>query len=60
MSDKADMKNERALKDLIRKELVSRTNRRFLSRMSAFKPENEMPEQFNVLLNQLDRAERAR
>ena len=57
---KANMKRERALPDVIRKELGSDTNRRFLARMPAFRPESGMPERLSRLLGELDDIENAR
>jgi len=54
-----DMNNNRPLTDVVRREFGSHTNRRFLAKMSAFKPEADVPDQFNVLLNRLDEAERS-
>lgn len=58
--EKADMKKEKALTDVIRKEMTSNTNRRFLARMPAFRPDAELPERLTMLLGKLDRAERTR
>ena len=58
--EKADMRKERALTDLIRKELGSETNRRFLARVPAFRADAELPERLCALLGELDRAEGAR
>ena len=55
--EKADMKRKKSLTDLVREELGSDTNRRFLGRMQAFKLELDMPEQFRALLGELDQAE---
>ncbi len=54
-----DMKKNRPLTDVIRREFGTNANRRFLARMSAFKPETEVPDQFRALLNRLDNAERS-
>lgn len=56
----ANGRSERALREIIRKELGSETNRRFLTRMSAFQPDREMPDNFGSLLGELDRAEQKR
>ena len=58
--EKADMKKERALTDVVRREMASDTNRRFLARMPVFRPEADLPERLTMLLGALDRAERAR
>jgi hypothetical protein len=56
-TQKAEMKKERQVTDLIRNELASETNRRFLTRMNAFKLEAGVPDQLMLLLRELDRAE---
>ena len=58
--EKAIMKRKGSLKDVIRNEIGSDTNRRFLGRMQAFKLDAEMPDQFKLLLGELDRRESAR
>ncbi|MEO3386877.1 hypothetical protein [Mesorhizobium sp. CAU 1741] len=58
--EKASMKRKGSLKDLVRKELGSDTNRRFLGRMKAFKLDGDIPDQFKSLLGELDQAENAR
>ena len=58
MSEQKNIRSgEKALSDLIRKELVSESNRRLLDRIPDFKPDAELPEHFRNLLGQLDRAE---
>ena len=57
---KANPKREDALDQLIRKEIGSANNRRLLGRMPAFKVDADMPDQFNDLLAELDRAENGR
>jgi hypothetical protein len=42
---------------LIRKELRREANKRFLRRMPAFQAEQDIPEEFRLLLSQLDSAE---
>ena len=58
--EKADMKRKESLTNLVRNELGSDTNRRFLGRMQAFKLEVDMPEKFKALLGELERAESQR
>lgn len=58
--EKADMKRKESLTDLVRNQLGSDTNRRFLGRMQAFKLEVDMPEKFNALLGELEQAESRR
>ena len=53
------MNEDRPLTDVIRGELGSSTNRRFLARMKAFRLEADMPDQFGSLLARLDSAERS-
>lgn len=53
-------KRDPALREVIRKELCTETNRRFLSRMPAFRPEREVPDMFASLLGELDLAESGR
>jgi hypothetical protein len=61
MSDeKANKKMDAALTDVIRKELASDTNRRFLKRMKAFRAEPELPSHLLDLLGALERTERTR
>ncbi|MBX9463831.1 MAG: hypothetical protein KL840_12895 [Aquamicrobium sp.] len=57
---KANTTREEALDQLIRKEIGSANNRRFLARMPAFKLDADMPDHFNDLLAELDRAENGR
>lgn len=57
---KANMKREGGLDELIRKEIGSANNRRFLTRMPAFKVDADMPERLGELLAELDRAETGR
>lgn len=57
---KANTMREDALDQLIRKEIGSANNRRFLARMPAFKLDADMPDHFNDLLAELDRAENGR
>ena len=45
------------LSELIRREIGSETNRRFLARMPAFRPVAELPENLRTLLEELDCAE---
>lgn len=57
MTTRPGMNGERKLSELIRRELASESNRGFLARMPAFRPDAELPEELRVLLSQLDRAE---
>lgn len=57
---KANLKREEALDELIRKEIASSNNRRFLTRMPAFKVDADMPERLSKLLAELDKAEAGR
>jgi hypothetical protein len=50
------VERERDLPDVIRKELGSETSRRFLGRMSAFKPQHTLPDHLIYLLGELDQA----
>ena len=50
------VERERELPDVIRKELGSETNRRFLGRMSAFKPQHTLPDHLVSLLGELYQA----
>ena len=54
---KAGSNRRKALPELIRKEIGSETNRRFLARMPAFKPDTALPDELRLLLGELDRAE---
>ena len=56
---KASTKRKRALPELIRKEIGSDANGRYLARMPAFRPEAELPGGLQKLLGELERAERA-
>lgn len=56
---KANMKREEGLDKLIRKQIGSESNRRFLSRMPAFKLDADVPDRLSALLGQLDAAESA-
>ena len=53
----SNSKGDKALREVIRKELGTETNRRFLSRMPAFRLERELPEALTSLLRELDSAE---
>ena len=57
---KANGRSETTLREIIRKELGSEANRRFLARMPAFRLEGPIPDEFRSLLGDLDRAERNR
>jgi hypothetical protein len=57
MREKMHSESDAMLSGMIRKELGRDTNRRFLGRMPAFKTDGDMPQQFRVLLGELDRAE---
>lgn len=57
---KANMKREGALDELIRKEIGSANNRRFLTRLPAFKVDADMPERLSELLAELEMAEAGR
>jgi hypothetical protein len=50
------MERDKDLPELIRKELGTETNRRFLCRMSAFKPQQSLPDHLISLLGELDQA----
>lgn len=54
---KATGKGDRMLRDVIRRELGSETNRRFLKRMPAFRAECSLPDRIGALLGELDKAE---
>jgi hypothetical protein len=59
-NDKANKKMEPALTEVIRKELSTDTNRRFLKRLKAFRPDPELPNHLVDLLGALERTERTR
>ena len=54
---KARTGGRKALHELIQNEICSETNRRFLNRMPAFRPEAGIPPEFRKLLNEIDQAE---
>ena len=54
---KAGTRTEAALGSTIRRELGSKANRTFLSRMPGFKPDPVIPERLVALLAALERAE---
>ena len=54
---KARMNGRKALPELIANEISSEINRRFLTRMPAFRPAGELPDRFEALLGELERAE---
>lgn len=54
---KVCINGRKALPELIRKEIGSETNRRFLARMPAFRPDGTLPDELQALLGELDRAE---
>lgn len=60
MRDKKDMKSEQTLSGVIRKEIRREGNRRLLSRMPAFKADDDVPPRFRALLGELDRSESKR
>jgi hypothetical protein len=57
---KANGRGEGRLREVIRKELGSENNRRFLSRIPTFRPDADTPDALLSLLGDLDRAERDR
>jgi len=54
---KAGTRGRKVLHELIQHEISSDTNRRFLNRMPAFRPEAGIPPEFRKLLNEIDQAE---
>lgn len=56
---KANIKGEKALSELIRKEIGSESNRRLLARLPAFKADGALPDRLIALLGEIDRAEGA-
>lgn len=54
---KAKMQNKDGLSAAIRQEISSDTNRRFLARMVAFRPVDDLPHRLDALLEELDKAE---
>lgn len=54
---KADMNGKRALPELIRRQIGSEMNRRFLARLPAFKPAGGAMDRFEALLGEIDAAE---
>lgn len=54
---KANRNGKKGLSGLIRKEIGSETNRRFLARMPTFRPVMDLPENLRTLLGELDHAE---
>ena len=54
---KANIHGKGGLAELIRNEIGSDTNRRFLSRMPAFRPVAELPRHLQTLLGDLNTAE---
>lgn len=54
---RASINGRKALPELIRNEIGSETNRRFLSRMPAFRPDGDLPDELRALLGELDQAE---
>lgn len=57
INTKMEKYGDRGLPQMIRKELGAETNRRFLTRMPAFRLEGDVPDQLRALLQQLDQAE---
>jgi hypothetical protein len=51
-------KGNRSLAALIRREMVTESNARFLRSLPAFKVDRQIPARFQDLLTRLDRAER--
>lgn len=56
---KANMGKEKRLTDVIQRQIGTADNRRFLARMPAFRPDAKLPDNFQALLGELDRAEAA-
>lgn len=54
----AETKDNMPLHKLIRKEIGSTTNRRYLARISVLQAQAELPDTFKELLSKLDMAER--
>lgn len=54
----AETKDNRSLHKLIRKEIGSASNRRYLARIPALQAQAELPDSFKELLSKLDMAER--
>ena len=50
-------RQDKALPEVIRQELGSETNRRFLGGMTAFEADCRVPDRLLALLNELDRAD---
>lgn len=55
---KASTDGRKALTELIRKEIRSETNRRFLAGLPGFRADMNLPDELQTLLRELDRAER--
>ncbi len=60
MQDKKDMKSEQTLSGVIRKEIRREGNRRLLSRMPAFRADDDLPPRLRALLGELERSETRR